>query len=221
MIERVGEDLESMVAAAAGGDEAAWQRLWSALAPRLAGLLRNPRLLGRMYLSDDLRRDIEVEVMARLHGDGCRRLRRYLTMRAARPDLRFMPWLIVVAKRVAIDCRRRHPDYVDRRREQRGIGSAAGRWVVARTLPPSSRLGGARPPVTNRAAAAELAVMAAALLPPLQQAALALWIDGATFAAIAARLDLDGAAAAARLVRSAIERLRRHCRVDADAAVAS
>lgn len=203
-------DLEAWVGRAVTGDAAAWQLLWGALEPRVMGLLRNPAVLGRLAGREDDCRTIVVVLMERLRAHDFQRLRSYLTARAERPGLKFMPWLTVVAKRTAIDCMRAHPDYLDRRREPGA--SAAGAWIVPGSLPPSSQSPGTRPPMTNRATALELMRYAATVMPDEQRRALELWVHGFGFDDIAKTLALPTPKDAERLVRAGLERLRRHVR---------
>jgi DNA-directed RNA polymerase specialized sigma24 family protein len=193
-----------------GGDEGAWQELWRLLDPRLMALLRQRRFLARLSGSDDDRRAVVVAVMERLRQDGFRRLALFQAAQARDPQLRFMAWLTVVAKRVAIDYLRAHPDYRDSRRTD---GSRApGRWVEAQPLPSERRLPVARPPITALGTAGELLAYARRELPPGQRVALEMWIRGEEPAAIARALDLSGPAAAERTFRAALERLRRRFR---------
>ena len=201
-------ELERLVTAAADADETAWRRLWTVIEPALLRIIAQPRFLGRLGQGEDDRRNIVVAVMARLRADRFHRLRLYLEAQRGNPRLRFMPWLRVVAKRVGVDYLRAHPDYV--RRHDAGA-SEPGRWVEAGTLPPSSQLG-ERPPATNRGTARELLRYAAGAIPTDQLHALQLWIAGESFAEIAVELKLASAPEAERLVRAAIERLRRQYR---------
>lgn len=207
------DELEALVLRAAAGDETAWTSLWNALEPRLQGLVRQPRVTGRLSQQEDDRRNIVVEVMARLREVDMRRLKLYLEARRQNPRLVFLPWVIVVAKRVAIDYMRGHGDYVDRRRN-RNPGSAPGAWINLHTLPGDSRLVGGRPPVTNRSVAMAMLRYAYSELPADQLAALELWIVQHDYPDIAQELGLDGAGAAQRLVRAALVRLRRHFRTE-------
>jgi DNA-directed RNA polymerase specialized sigma24 family protein len=204
-------ELEAVVLRAAAGEEAAWIDLWTALEPRLEGLARQARVSGRLSQNEDDRRNIVVEVMARLRAADMRRLKLYLDARRQNPALAFVPWVTVVAKRVAIDYMRGHGDYVDRR-WNRNPDSAPGAWVNLHTLPGDSRLVGGRPPVTNRGAAMTMLRYAYSELPADQLAALELWIVQHDYPEIAEELGLGDAAAAQRLVRAALERLRRHFR---------
>jgi DNA-directed RNA polymerase specialized sigma24 family protein len=208
MSEAGSAELEGWVRAAAGGDAQAWQRLWSELEPKVLALLRNPSVLGRFAEREDDCRSVVVVLMERLRADGFRRLRSYLDSKAKRPGLQFMPWLIVVAKRTAIDCVRAHPDYIDRRRQS--DASSPGAWVDPASLPPSSLLPGSRPPLTNRGTAMELLRFAEANMPDAQRQAIELWMQSASFDDIARALGLSGSKDAERAVRAGLERLRRH-----------
>jgi DNA-directed RNA polymerase specialized sigma24 family protein len=203
------EEIERLVDGAAAGDEAAWQRLWAAIEPPLSRIIAQPRFLGRLGQREDDRRNIVVAVMARLRADGFHRLRLYLEARESNPRLRFLSWLRVVSKRVGIDYLRSHPDYV--RRHDDGA-SRPGEWVDAKTLPPASQIAGERPPITNRGTARELLRFAEGAIPEEQRRALELWTQSESFEDIARAVGLTGAAEAERVVRAAIERLRRKFR---------
>jgi DNA-directed RNA polymerase specialized sigma24 family protein len=66
-----------------------------------------------------------------------------------------------------------------------------------------------RPPLTNLLAAQRLLEVAAAALDDEQLLALRYWLCGSTFEEIAAVMELPAAKYAERLVRAALERLRR------------
>jgi DNA-directed RNA polymerase specialized sigma24 family protein len=198
---------DQIIEAAAAGDEAAWQDLWRAVEPDLRRLVAQPSFLGRISRREDDQRDIVVDVMARLRAGEFYRLKHYLLARRENPALEFLTWLRVVAKRVGIDYIRAHPEYLDQRHK-----GATGAWVAPVTLPPPSRLPGARPPVTDRGTAQVLMRVAAEGAPPEQLDALARWIQGDSFDDIAAELELGSPAHAARVVRAALERLRRRFR---------
>jgi DNA-directed RNA polymerase specialized sigma24 family protein len=202
--------MEELVERAAAGDEVAWQLLWKELEPMLLAMIARPRFLGRLGQREDDRRNIVVEVMSRLRADNCRRLQSYVATRAANPSLAIEPWLRVVAKRVAIDYLRAHPDYIDRRREPGA--SAPGKLIVHETLTGSQRLIGERPPVTNRSTAQQMLRYAATEMPDDQRRALELWTSGNSYEDIARAL---GVTDAEKLVRAAVERLRRKFREDA------
>ncbi len=203
-------EIEDLVPRAVAGDEVAWRGLWAGLEPRLGAIVRKPRFAGRLSRDEDDVRNILVEVMGRLRDDDYRRLRRYLRQRAAKPKMTFMPWLIVVAKRIAIDYLRAHADYIDMRRNP--DTESPGKWVEHRTLPSDSRLEGVRPPVTNQGTALAMLRYAHQMLPPEQVGALELWILSKSFQEMADELELESPKAAERVLRAALERLRRHFR---------
>jgi DNA-directed RNA polymerase specialized sigma24 family protein len=209
--------LEDLVERAADGDSAAWRTLWEDVEPWLIKLVGNPRFLGRVGQRDDDRNNIILEVMARLHVDHFHRLQLYVATRRSNPNLKFKTWLRVVAKRVGIDYLRGHQNYVDRRRDP-NRGSAPGEWIEPGTLPSQSKLPGERPPMTNRGTALELLRYAAGAVPEPQLSALEMWTQSASYDEIARELQIaEGAAGAERLVRAAIERLRRRFRGGPDA----
>jgi DNA-directed RNA polymerase specialized sigma24 family protein len=196
--------LEELVAAAAAEDEGAWQELWRAIEPPLARIVAQPRFLGPLGGREDDRHNIVLAVMARLRADRLHRLRLYLDARRENPRLRFMSWLRVVAKRVGIDYLRAHPEYV----------RATQAWIQPATLPPPSQGAGERPPMTDRGTARELLAYAADTIPAQHRRALELWAHDESFDAIARTLELRDAAEAQRIVRAAIERIRRRFRED-------
>ena len=205
------QELEALVVAAAGENEAAWQELWAVIEPPLSRIVAQPRFLGRLGQREDDRRNIVVAVMARLRADRLARLKMYLDAKRANPRLRFMSWLRVVAKRVGIDYLRWHPDYL---RRDDSKASTPGVWVEPGTLPPASQIAGNRPPITNDGTAHELLQFAAGAIPDDQRRALELWSQSESFADIASSLGLASAAEAERTVRAAIERLRRKFRAE-------
>ena len=203
------EELETLVVAAAAEDEAAWQQLWAAIEPPLLRIIAQPRFMGRLGQHEDDRRNILVAVMARLRADSFHRLRLYLEARAQNPRLRFMSWLRVVAKRVGIDYLRAHPDYV---RRHEANASRPGAWVNTEALPPASQIFGERPPVTNKGTANELMKFAAGAISEDHRRALELWSQSEGFDEIAKTLGLSSSKEAERIVRAALERLRRRFR---------
>lgn len=188
-------DLDQLVAAAAAGDANAWHVLWAELEPPLARIVAQPQFLGRLGGREDDRRNIVVAVMARLRADRFHRLQLYLSAKRDNPALKFLTWLRVVAKRVGIDYLRAHPEYL---RGERA-------WVEPGTLPSGL---GERPPITNRGTAAELLAVADGE----QRRALELWAASADYAEIARAMGLADSTAAERLVRAAVEKLRRRFR---------
>lgn len=206
--------IEVLVARAAEGDTGSWRMLWEEVEPWLERMVANPRFLGRVGQRDDDRSNILLEVMARLHADGFHRLKLYVETRRTSSQLKFKTWLRVVAKRVGIDYLRGHENYQDRRRDS-DRGSTPGQWVEPGTLPSQSQLPGERPPLTNRGTALELLRYAVGAVPEPQLTALERWTEGASYHDIARELEVaEGASGAEKLVRAAIERLRRRFRGD-------
>ena len=200
--------LEQLVDDVLAGDSAAWQALWSGLAPKLEAMLRRRGFLGRLAGSEDHRRSVAVEVMARLTHNQHARLARYAEARKDNPRLTLVAWLTVVVKRVAIDYLRAQPEFIDRRKEP-GASSPGG-WREVGTLPPDSRLGHKATSLTGRAAARQVLEIAADILDDEQRRALGAWLTGASFDEIARALPLAGGREAEKKVRSALERIRRH-----------
>ena len=204
------EGILALIAGACAGDEEAWQAAWSWIDPRLSALVRQPRFLARLSRQEDDCRGVVLAVMEKLRESDHRRLKLFLKARNQDRGLSFLAWLAVVAKRVGIDYLRAHPEYLDQRR-QRGA-EAAGAWVDVQALPSEWRLPGLRPPVTAAGTAREMLAFARKELPDQQQQALVLWTQGAHPAEIARALGLAEPAAAERVVRAALERLRRKFR---------
>jgi DNA-directed RNA polymerase specialized sigma24 family protein len=202
--------LEELVSAVAGGDEQAWANLWQLVEPRLLAIIRKPRFLGALSGNEDEVRNIFVEVMARISDDNHRRLKMYKEKRIEKPEMRFMWWLIVVAKRVAIDYVRAHDEFITKR-HNRNPESAAGAWVPRGEMPRESRLG-ARPPITEQGTALQMMSYAGHTLPTAQREALKMWVQNEGYSRIADKLELPDAKAAEKLVRAALSRLRRHFR---------
>jgi DNA-directed RNA polymerase specialized sigma24 family protein len=192
------------------GDEQAWQGLWARLEGPLSGMIRQFHM-GRVSHEEDERRAVVLEVMARLRDDDFRRLKMFVVAKGSDPLLALLPWIKVVARRVAIDHLRAHPNYVAGTRGGAG-GRGPGRWKDPATLPPASLLPGARPAVTREGTAREMLAHARAVLPEPQYRALELKLLGEEPEGIAKALGLDTAAQAERLVRAALERLRRKFR---------
>jgi DNA-directed RNA polymerase specialized sigma24 family protein len=202
-----GPDIDALVERTLAGDGEAWQELWQTVEPTLYATLRRPRLLGRLSQSEDDCRNIVVEVMGRLRAGDFSRLQQYVAAKRQNAALPFMGWLVVVAKRVAIDYLRAVDTYIDRRHMK--DASSPGAWREVVSLPNDSQLPGARPPVTGRSTAHELLAFAGADLPEVQRAALSAWLEGAGFEEIAAGGDPREPA---KQVRAALERIRRRFR---------
>ncbi len=201
---QVEDEIERLLPRVCAGDESAWQGLWRLLDPRLDALVRRRRLLGRLSLSDEDRRVVARLVMERLRQDGYRRLKMFREERQRTRTLSFLAWLTVVARHVAIDYLRAHPDYVaggPRRSERPGT-------VLPPEPPPESEGPPAQPPVTVKGTAGELLDYARRELPDPQHRALEMWMAGRPSEDIAVMLQMSNAEAQ-RTIRAAVERLRR------------
>lgn len=201
-------DLEPIVCAAAAGDPTAWRDLWLRVEPALLRLVRK-RHFGRRSIRDDDCRDVVVAIMARLRADRFHRLRGYLARQRAVPELTFFRWLIVVAKRVAIDCMRAHPDYIDARRSRT---RPAGRWIRTEPLIGDGAIVDSHPRVTAELTARQILRYAEGILPHTQRLALELWVAHHRPDEIARILGLEGTDEARRNVHAALARLRRRFR---------
>lgn len=201
-------DLEPIVCAAASGDPIAWRDLWLRVEPALFRLVCK-RHFGKRSIRDDDCRDVVVAIMARLKADRFLRLRGYLARQRDVPELTFLRWLIVVAKRVAIDCMRAHPDYVDARRSRT---LPTGRWIRTEPLTGDGASVDCRPRVTVELTARQILRYADSTLPPTQRHALELWAAHHRPDEIARILGLDGTDEARRNVHAALARLRRRFR---------
>jgi hypothetical protein len=115
-------ELHQLLGKAVAGDAPAWRRVVDDVEPRLVEILRRPSFIAR--LSDDAEAcgRIARETCSRLADDGFARLRAYLRARDEDPALPFFGWLIVVAKRVAIE-------------HGRQPGSPPDEWPGQETLP--------------------------------------------------------------------------------------
>jgi DNA-directed RNA polymerase specialized sigma24 family protein len=207
------ESYRALVVRVCTGDAHAWHQLWQRLDPALHRLVRGFRM-GRLSREPEERQVVVLEVITRLRADGHRRLRMFAEAAARDPQLSLLGWLKVVAHRVAIDVLRAHPNFTGEIRDADGKRHG-GRWNDPHTLPPPSLLAGPRPPVTRDGTARQMLEHARVLLPERQYQALVLRLQGEPAADIARALALAGPAEAERMVRAALERLRRRFRTQA------
>jgi hypothetical protein len=168
-------ELIALVHAAAANDEEAWQQLWQRIERPLDGAIRGFHMC-RISHDDDERRAVVLEVMARLRADDFRRLKSFLEARAKDEGLGLLPWIRVVARRVAIDHMRAHPNYVSGPRQD-GV-RPTGNWTDPKSLPPPSQLPGARPAMTRDGTAREVLEYARKVLPEEHFRAVALKMQG-------------------------------------------
>jgi hypothetical protein len=92
------------------GSQAAWEQLWFGVAPAVWNLTSDWTVTGRLSRSTDDRLNIVVDFFDRLRADDHRRVRCYLQRRDTGQLVPFKAWVLVVAKRVAIDYVRRFPE---------------------------------------------------------------------------------------------------------------
>jgi|HubBroStandDraft_6_1064221.scaffolds.fasta_scaffold695889_1 DNA-directed RNA polymerase specialized sigma24 family protein len=178
--------LSDLVARSRGGDEAAWGKLWLALAPRIENVARRWRVTGRLSRCPDGRRDIVVRVMGELREDGFRRLAE-LGERLACRDGSSRGWLWKVARNAAVSHVRQHPEYLA------PVEGGPGRW--ADHVPISEAPEDEHPPMSRQIECRLILARSREMLDPAQRDALDGWL-------------CDDAGAAPRLVRSAVRRLR-------------
>ncbi len=199
-LEGIGGEL---VARAARGDVDAWRQIveqsWADWL-RLAAASRTLRGLE----GDDHPEAIAARVAERLSPSGGGALGQFPSWQERNPGKSFGDWLRIVVRNTA-------RDYA---RERRGRGSEGDEPSAKRLLNelvsavPLDRLG-RRPPITEAETARQIIEWARDRLPAKQLAALAHWLDGASFDELRAELELATADEARRLVRAAIAVLRR------------
>jgi DNA-directed RNA polymerase specialized sigma24 family protein len=194
------QQLAALVAKTVGGDEAAWQALWIDLCPLVDAAVGRLRVVDRLPSYADHRRDIATAVMGSLREDGFRRLS-MLGERLACRDGSFRSWLKSVVHNASVSHVRAQP-------EDLGVAHEEGRrWASFEPIPED--LADDRPPPSRGIEARRILAHARSILEPAQLAALCRWLAGDDFGEIAAALELaEGDKGAARLVRSAVKRLR-------------
>lgn len=106
------EQLHRLVVRAADGDDAAWGAMWEHLEPWLSAFVAQPRFLRRLGQREQDRRNIVIDVIARMRANRFERLRLYLEVRCETPGIDLRTWLSVVARRAGIEYARgdRSPD---------------------------------------------------------------------------------------------------------------
>jgi DNA-directed RNA polymerase specialized sigma24 family protein len=187
-----------------GGDGRAWGELWIAVEPTLHRVAAHFRVTSRLSQSDDDRRNIVLRVMGQLHADGFRRLRMYRASRERRGEGTFRAWVSTMAVRSAISYLRAHPEYLGR--PSTDDAPCACRW--AQIQPLGAELDELWADPTRTIEVRATLALARRHLRREQLDALLLWLEGYEHGEIAARLALPDGAAADRLVRSALKRLR-------------
>ncbi|MFO0550562.1 MAG: hypothetical protein U0271_19360 [Polyangiaceae bacterium] len=186
------------------GEASAWHELWAAVEPTVWAISGKPQIVGALARRTDERRNIVVDVMARLAEHDFRRLRQFLDAAAARTSTSFKAWLATVTARAAIDYVRGHPEYLRRAAD---VSRHEPRWVQHTSVDAVDDRESRADPLRDLTVR-EVLASADATLTASQKRALSLWLEGEDHAAIAEALDLPDAAAADKLVRAALKRLR-------------
>lgn len=209
-------DHEQLVALTAQGDAAARDALVEAIWPRLLQHIGNQNAVRASHAAEDHVHDIAVRVIDRLMSRDL--AAEYLEwQRTQGVQDRFVPWLLTVAERAAID----HMRHVNGRTKRVAGDDASGTPASKLTPVGKSDLAdfvlalsehderGTRPSFTNLQALNELVAFANQRFSPAQLRVLKLWLEGDSASEIEAKLGLaPGVAEAQR--RAVIATLRRH-----------
>ena len=194
--------IEPLVAGTLDGQKRARDGLWLELWPVIEKIAGRWRVTGRISGRRDERRDIASLVMAELQADDFALLRQ-LQEDLRRRDGSFQRKLSTVAMHTAIDYTRGHSEY------QEGAGAGGSNWPK-RAAVAADRLEARGLDALDLAAVREILDFADRHLRGIQREAFALWFAGENDEEIAARLGLEGAAGAARLMDAVRNGLRRH-----------
>jgi hypothetical protein len=198
------EELEPLVRGTIEGDRRAKDGLLRALEPRIERIAGRWRVTSHLSRSRDDRRNIVVLVLERLVANGCKRLR-LLHEVLLRGEGAGWPWIEAMVRNTALN-------YTEAHREHLGAGVREDGSYWAAILSFDDEIGERLPAPARLLTAIEarrIYAYAERALPPRQFRALCLWLTGHDDREIARELGLAGAGAAARLVHTAIMRLRR------------
>jgi DNA-directed RNA polymerase specialized sigma24 family protein len=192
--------IEPLVRRTLAGEARAWQGLWLAVDPAIEEMAGRFWVTGRLAEREDERRDVVIGVMERLQANDFERLGPFLGA-LVRRDGSARSWLSTVTRCSALNHARGHAE---------NLGGRERRWAELVPLPDDIE---DLLPVSVQAIhtieAHRIQAYAARVLPEAQGKALCLWLPGYDDEEIAVRLGLAGAPAARRLIRAAIETLRR------------
>jgi hypothetical protein len=202
--------LAAYVPRVVGGDQAAWRELAARLEPLLIQLLRRTRTLGPMRHNVDDCRAVMISVLERLRKDDYRSLRLFRSWVDAHPGKDFGDWIRIVTVNLARDHVSSRLGAAERGDDDVPLNKRMLN-TLASLLPDGDdeRLA-FRPHMTQVQLARELLEYAERALDPAQLRALRGWMDGASFADLAAEFGLASPRDADKLVRAALARLRRH-----------
>jgi uncharacterized protein (DUF2267 family) len=195
----------ALIADVIAGRADAWPKLVEHLFPQLEAIVGRSRHMGPLRGSLDHRRNATTHVLDKLSRNECNALKLLGEWLEANPLKTFDDWLrIVVANGIR--------DYVTSQ-----LGSPVPEGAVnkrmlhtlAQALPDDDQGRGARPAVTDQQTARAILEYAEEHLSDEQMRALAAWLHLGDFAAVSAAAGIPDAAAAEKLVRSALAKLRR------------
>jgi hypothetical protein len=198
------------------GRAGAWQGLVAALEPHIEQIAGGSRSMGPLRDSDDHRRNVVADVLAKLARNEYRALALLEHWLTANPEKSAGDWLRIVVTNVV-------RAYVSTQLGGAAPADSADRddplaarkrllHTLASALPDDDLGPSQRPPVTDQQTARQVLDYAAQHLGPEQLAALEGWLRHGDFERIGRDAGADGDAARSgeKLVRAALARLRRH-----------
>lgn len=200
-------DMEDLIRRVVAGDGAAWQELWTAIQPTIWALTGKWQICSRLSERDDERHNIELRIIERLRDEDFRRLRIYLESVDREQSGSFKTWLRVVAKNTAIDYMRGHAEF--KRTTER---DNEGRWVELEGMTGHNPLPSGNPSTDRMAEATRMLTLAREILSEEQRSAVFVWLTSSDYRYVAEQLSLKTPKDAERLVRAALERIRRRIR---------
>ncbi|HEY3494249.1 MAG TPA: hypothetical protein VGK73_06170 [Polyangiaceae bacterium] len=195
---------ERLAKLGAEGDASAIRKLVESLWPVWVEMVRTSRSMGPLARSEDHVHEVVTRLVEKLGRADGRGLRLYLEWRARNAEKTWADWLRIVTKNAVRDYAREQigpkqadPDEPSLKRLLNEFSSS----VALEEL-------GARPPLTAAQTARELLEFARRRLPADQLAALAGWLEGASFEDIGAELGI-AEGDARKLLRASVATLRR------------
>jgi hypothetical protein len=186
-------------------DQVAWMTLFSRFGPMVTAIARTSRAMGSYRNSEDDVRNVMAQVFERLRRDDYRALRTYVPWHNKNPSKTFSDWLTIVTVNVV-------RSYMSAKLGAPREDKASAKQLV-NTFAEGLNLDGDEPIVlphmTTKETAQRIIAYAQDHLADDQLAVLAGWLEGSSFAEMAAELHLADAKGAERLLRAALARLRR------------
>lgn len=200
-------NVDRLVASLLAGKQTAWPALVDLLFPALEAFAGASRSMGPLRQSVDHRRSAATEILGRLSRNQYRSLASLPEWRAAHPGKTTADWLRIVATNVIRDYVTQQLGAAPKRADRPSAGKRLMN-TLAEALPADDEAPALRPKVTDQQAARTILAAAREILSPEQAEVLNLWLRGADGAEIARELGLADGAAAFRLMRAALARLR-------------